>query len=483
VYSILFLAASSFLFCYLLTPLVTVGSRRLGLLDHALGRRKVHEIALPRTGGVAIVVACFGAVALLLLSPLNGAARVDLSLALNLLPAVAGIFALGLVDDILGLNAKEKLVGQVVASYLAYMGGVHITGFVGYTMPEWTSLPLTIAWLTLCSNAFNLIDGMDGLAAGVGLFATLTTLSAALLSNHMALALATAPLLGALVAFLRFNFNPASIFLGDCGSLTVGFLLGCFGAIWSQKSATLVGMAAPLMALAVPLLDTGIAVARRFLRRQPVFSPDRNHLHHRLLERGFSTRKVAIILYAACGVAAAFALLQSMPNNRFSGLLLIIFCVAAWIGILFAGYVEFDTARHLVLTGTFRHIVGAKVFAGDFEKKIAAAATPLDYWAAVRDVGHELECAHVRMELRGAVFEERNVKREREQLATIRIPLSPNEYVNFTYPAASMQHAVTISSIVEVLQRMLARRKPSVVPSRVRETPGHDVRAVEVVGS
>ena len=170
----------------------------------------------------------------------------------------------------------------------------------------------------------------------------------------MPLALATAPLVGALLAFLRYNFNPASIFLGDCGSLTIGFLLGCFGAIWSQKSATLLGMTAPLMALAVPLLDTGIAVVRRFLRRQPIFSPDRNHLHHRLLDRGFSTRQVALMLYGVCGVAAAFSLLMTWPHNHFTVCCWWRFCLAVWLGLRLAGYVEFDTARHLVLTGAFR---------------------------------------------------------------------------------------------------------------------------------
>src|SRR4029079_2155009 len=139
----------------------------------------------------------------------------------------------------------------------------------GFTAPAWLSLPLTIAWLVLCANAFNLIDGVDGLAAGMGLFATSTMLVAAVLGDHVALALATAPLLGALVAFLRYNFNPASIFLGDSGSLTIGFLLGCCGALWSQKSATILGMVAPMMALAVPLLDAVMAVVRRFLRYEP----------------------------------------------------------------------------------------------------------------------------------------------------------------------------------------------------------------------
>ena len=128
--------------------------------------------------------------------------------------------------------------------------------------------PLTILWLVACANAFNLIDGVDGLASGVGLLATLTMLAAGLLHGDAGLVIVTAPLAGALVGFLRSNFNPASIFLGDCGSLTIGFLLGCFAAIWSQKSATLLGMTAPLMALSVPLLDTGASIVRRFLRRR-----------------------------------------------------------------------------------------------------------------------------------------------------------------------------------------------------------------------
>src|SRR5437764_1589081 len=136
----------------------------------------------------------------------------------------------------------------------------------------------------------NLIDGLDGLASGIGLFASATALLAALLQNNIALAYATVPLVGCLLGFLRFNFNPATIFLGDCGSLFIGFLLGCYGVLWSQKSATILGMTAPLMALSIPLLDTTIAIIRRFVRQQPIFSGDRDHIHHRLLDRGLTPR-------------------------------------------------------------------------------------------------------------------------------------------------------------------------------------------------
>jgi UDP-N-acetylmuramyl pentapeptide phosphotransferase/UDP-N-acetylglucosamine-1-phosphate transferase len=145
-----------------------------------------------------------------------------------------------------------KILGQIVAALLACNANVQIQSVAGFAIAStWWHVPITVLWLVTCSNAFNLIDGLDGLAVGVGLFATATAFLSALIGGNYALALATAPLLGALLGFFPYNFEPASIFMGDCGSLTVGFLLGCFGVIWSQKSATLLGMTAPLLALAV----------------------------------------------------------------------------------------------------------------------------------------------------------------------------------------------------------------------------------------
>lgn len=286
-YSIIFLTVTAFIFCLILTPLVRRLSQRIGALDLPNATRKLHASPIPRTGGIAIAGAYLFALALLAFAPLKGATKIDVPLILALVPAAGVVFATGLLDDFMGLNAWQKLFGQVCAAGLAYWGGVHVVGFGGFHAGGWWSLPLTVFWLVACANAFNLIDGVDGLATGIGLFATFTTLAAAVLQNNVGLAMAMAPLLGALLAFLRYNFNPASIFLGDCGSLTIGFLLGCAGAMWSQKSATILGMTAPLLALAVPLLDTTIAIVRRFLRHQPIFGADRGHVHHKLLDRGF----------------------------------------------------------------------------------------------------------------------------------------------------------------------------------------------------
>src|SRR2546421_10492649 len=145
----------------------------------------------------------------------------------------------------------------------------------------WVSIPVTVIWLVGCTNAFNLIDGLDGLAAGVGLFATLTMVLSALANQNLDMAMVTIPLAGALLAFLRYNFNPASVFLGDSGSLTIGFLLGCFGALWSEKSVTLVALTVPILAVSIPLADVALSIARRFVRNRPIFQGDRGHIHHK----------------------------------------------------------------------------------------------------------------------------------------------------------------------------------------------------------
>ena len=169
------------------------------------------------------------------------------------------------------------------------------------------AIPLTILWLIACTNAINLIDGLDGLASGVALFATLAALSAAAVQGNIGLMLAAVPLAGCLVGFLRYNFNPASVFLGDSGSLTIGFLLGCFAVIWCQKSATLIGMAAPLIALSLRLWMSAYPFSPRFISDQVHFTADRGHIHHRLLAQGLQPRRAALLLYGVCGVAAIVA--------------------------------------------------------------------------------------------------------------------------------------------------------------------------------
>jgi UDP-GlcNAc:undecaprenyl-phosphate GlcNAc-1-phosphate transferase len=459
-YSILFLGFLSFLLALILTPLVRNLFRRWGMVDHPDGDRKHHERPVPRVGGIPLIVAYVCSLGVLSLTGLSAGALVGeaLPFALRFLPAVLLVFATGLLDDLVGLKPWQKLAGQVAAAGGAYWAGVHVQAFGGHAFAAWWSLPLTVFWLVLCTNAVNLIDGVDGLATGVGLFAAFTMLLAALLQNNFALAIATVPLVGCLLGFLRYNFNPATIFLGDSGSLFLGFLLGCYGILWSQKSATILGMTAPLMALSVPLLDTALAIVRRFLRSKSIFVADRGHIHHRLLDRGLTPRKVALIFYGLCSVAAVFSL--SMASQHFEALVILLFCAAAWIGIQHLGYVELGVAGRMFLEGAFRRMLSAQINLQQYQQLLAAAVTPQDCWTVIETAAREFGFERVRMELGGCIFEYR-----REPATScaweVSIPLSEFDSVALSVATAETASTSVVAPFVSMLHRDLTARLAS----------------------
>jgi UDP-GlcNAc:undecaprenyl-phosphate GlcNAc-1-phosphate transferase len=431
-YSLLFTALGAFLVALLVTPLCRNLAIRWDLVDQPDRIRKIHTRSIPRIGGIPIVVAYLGCFALLLLSPLQAGniVRGHLHVAWKFVPAAMAIFLTGLIDDLLGLKPWQKLAGQFAASAVAVWAGLQISAIAGHHLPSWSAIPITVVWLVGCTNAFNLIDGVDGLAAGVGLFATVTTLIAALLQHNIELAIATAPLAGALLGFLRFNFNPASVFLGDSGSLLVGFLLGCYSVLWSQKSATMLGMTAPLIALSIPLLDTGLTIIRRFLRGQPIFRADRGHIHHKLLARGLTPRRVVILIYMVCGLCAALSLLQSFVQERFGGLIVVLFCAGAWIGVQHLGYAEFAVARRIVLAGTFNRLLNAELQLSAFRDNLAAAVTPDQCWEVLQHTYSEFGFNEMRFKLGGRLYTHTTNGHHVANTWTVRIQLSENDYLN-----------------------------------------------------
>ena len=408
-YSSGLLAFSSFILALFLTPLVRNLARRLGIVDEPGDVRRLHSDAIPRLGGIAVFAAYLGAFGILFLVDFLAGriVREAFPMVLRLAPAVLVVFAVGLMDDLRGLTPLQKFVGQLVAAVLViWGGGVLVSGIAGWEAPLWLAVPLTLVWLVGCANAFNLIDGVDGLAVGVGLFATVTMVLVALMGDNVTLALATIPLAGALLGFLRFNFNPATIFVGDCGSLTIGFLLGCYGVLWSQKSATILGMTAPLMALAVPLLDTALSMARRFLRGRPIYEADRGHIHHRLLARGLTQRKVALLLYGAAAFGALLSVLQNALKDQYTGLVVVLFCVAAWIGVQHLGYVEFGVAGRMFVDGAIRRHLTSQLTLRAFEDALKAAATPEDCWSAIREACRKFGFTHAELQFNGHRFAE-----------------------------------------------------------------------------
>ncbi len=462
-YSLLFLSLTAMGFALVLTPLFRSLYLRLGWFDRPDGFRKVHTRPIPRAGGVPLICAYCASLGLLMLSPLAGGALVHhaLPLASRLIPAALVVFATGLVDDLLGLKPFEKLAGQSAAAALACWAGVIITGIGGHVLPPWASIPLTVFWLVTCTNAFNLIDGIDGLAAGIGLFATLTTMAGALLAGHTGLALATAPLAGALLGFLCFNFNPASVFLGDSGSLTVGFLLGCYGVIWSHKSDTLLGMAAPVMALSIPLLDTVLSIARRILRSRPIFTADREHIHHKLLALGFTQRRATLVFYGAGGIAAAFALVQSTAGSDYAILVAALFCLAAAWGVRRLGYVEFGIAGKLLGPSTFRRTMAAHLRLRSLEDELARAQDVDGCSEAVAGACRDLGFARVVLRLAGSTHDQwLRVRESPADCWMLRVPLSDTDYVNIGNRFDATIEPMFLARFASVLRSSLEPKLP-----------------------
>lgn len=467
-YSLLFLAVVSFVLSLCLTPAVRNIFRRLGLVDHPDDSRKLHNRPIPRVGGIAIVLAYTLAFGLLLVTKLKAGDIVwnAFPLIWKLFPAAVLIFVIGLLDDLFRLKPWQKLAGQIAAATVAYFAGVQVLGAGGeHFVAWWLSFPATVVWLVACCNALNLLDGIDGLAAGIGFVATATTVLAAAMQHNVELLMATVPLAACLLAFLRYNFNPATIFLGDCGSLFIGFLLGCAGVLWSQKSATILGMTAPLMALSIPLLDTSLAIARRFLRRQPIFGADRNHIHHRLLERGLTPRRVALLLYGTGALAAIFSL--SMASDYFEVPVILAFCIAAWIGIRHLGYIEFDTAARMLMQGSFRNLLNAHITVRSFECKLSAANTPDECWTILKNTYRDFGFHQIRMQLAGRYYTENAGKPDPARRWKVEIPLSDSDYVHLIREFDSAAKHNTIAVFADVLRKALEEKIPTFTPKAV----------------
>ena len=452
-----FAALMAFTFSLVLTPLCRNASLRLGLLDIPDKVRKTHRQPVSRIGGVPLFLSM--ALSFGLLAMLKGPISfpdLNWDYVVRLMPALLVVFFTGLLDDVFGLKPWQKLAGQFLAAMLVCFAGVEISTIAGYSLEgTWWDEIITIVWLVACTNAFNLIDGVDGLAAGVGLFATLTTLVSALQGSNSAVALVLAPLAGALLAFLRYNFNPATIFLGDCGSLSIGFLLGCCGVIWSEKSATLLGMTAPLIAFCIPILDTCLSVVRRFLRGQPIFGPDRRHIHHRLLDLGFTPRGVALLMYAAAGIAAACSLLVSVSDSRSGGLIILLFCVAAWIGIQHLGYSEFSVARRVVFGGVIGRVINARVSLEHMDSELTAASSTDECWDILTSTGRKLGFNGAELQLNGRRWQAQIGAAPASDCWYIHIPLNGFGEARFSVPFQAGLHPATLAPFAGIVRNRL----------------------------
>ncbi|HVV49928.1 MAG TPA: MraY family glycosyltransferase [Polyangia bacterium] len=331
-----------------LTPVVRRLAHRFGALDHARSSRKIHGHPIPRLGGIAIVVAFY--VPMLALFLFHGGVGL---LFLSEREHVVGLFVggliialLGLYDDLRGANAWKKFAVQFLVAGLLFELGFRFDVLANpFGEPinlGWANLPFTLFWIVGVINAMNLIDGLDGLAGGVALVAVVTTFLVSLQRGHPLMMLFTSALAGSIVGFLFYNFNPASIFMGDTGSMFLGFVLATTAMQTNQKASTAVAVLIPCIALGLPIMDTLLAIGRRAIRGRPLFQADREHIHHKLMARGFSHRQAVLVLYGFCIVLGTAALILTYASSGQSALLLVVLAVVAFVFLRSLGYVRFD---------------------------------------------------------------------------------------------------------------------------------------------
>ena len=367
-----------------LTPLVRTTATSRGWLGREARGRHLHREPVPRLGGVAVFAGVL--LALLVLPTLPSGIALDgphLRFFRGILLGSLLLLGVGMLDDLREVRPRWKVAVQVLAAVVVYFHGFRIEvlsfGAVTEMGLGWASLPATILWVVTISNAYNLIDGLDGLATGVALIALAAVLVAAgILGEHPEVVVVCAAVLGALIGFLPHNSYPARIFLGDSGSLFIGFLLAVLSVHGSAKGPTAILAVIPLFALALPLLDTALAIGRRWLRGVPISAGDANHIHHRLLALGLSRRRAVQILYLAATGFALVGLFLALAPDRAGALAVGAGALSAVVllrALHHLDYAEFAVAGKVLATGPerARRVIRDRIYAQEVAEVLRVA--------------------------------------------------------------------------------------------------------------
>ena len=329
--SMIFAFIISFIFSFASTPLVRRLAYRIGAVDVPKDKRRVHKRPTPRIGGLAIIFGFMVAI----ISFSDTWSREFIATLIG-----AGILAvLGVIDDCKDLDAKLKFVVQIIAALVVVLyGDIKISVFSNpnvfsqspyLVLPQWASVTVTVLWIVFMTNAVNFIDGLDGLAAGVSAIMSMSLVFIAITYHEYEIALMGLAIMGSCFGFLPYNFNPAKIFMGDTGSMFLGYMLSVLSVQGMFKSYAVISFAVPLIMLGLPLFDALFAMMRRVLSGKNPMSADRGHLHHRLYDMGFSQKQTVFILYAISGVLGITSIL--LAEQRFLRAMLLLICVLIFI--------------------------------------------------------------------------------------------------------------------------------------------------------
>lgn len=314
--------AVAFLISFSTTPAVIALANKIKAIDVPKDERRVHKKPIPLIGGLAIFYGFV--ISVLCFAVIDGPT-------MGILIGSLIMVTIGVIDDMRDLNAKIKLIFQIAAALIVVYFGIEVE-YIANPLSKWFgpqyinlglwSIPLTIVWVVGVTNAVNLIDGLDGLAVGISSIASVALLSLTILSKNLNVAIIIAALAGAGFGFLPYNFNPAKIFMGDTGSTFLGFVLACISIQGLMKMYALISFAVPVLILGLPIFDTFFAILRRIAKKKPIMSPDRGHLHHRLIDMGFSQRQTVTILYTLTSLLCLTAVVMAL-KDALRGLILV----------------------------------------------------------------------------------------------------------------------------------------------------------------
>ncbi len=352
-FAILIIFVCSFIVTLLLVPLIIKMACKFGAIEHG-GYRKVNDLSIPLLGGIAVAIPIIVVTVLGLINyPFCLFHHIYNRYLIVFLVGIVAILLLGMIDDVLGLRARVKLLFQVLIATLICFSGYALSvlyiPFVGRVIlgPIWGDV-ISICWIVGLINAFNLIDGIDGLASGVACIAALSLAILGAISSNSLVVVMFIVLAGSLLGFLFYNFYPAKIFLGDTGSMFIGYSIAMLTLIGSYKSETAIIVFAPLLALGLPIFETMISMVRRYIRGKPIFTADGYHTHHRLLRKGYSQRKVALMLYFVALLFSGWAILARLLPDEWEWVSFVLFAITViWVAWI-AGYLSSQSVRNIL---------------------------------------------------------------------------------------------------------------------------------------
>lgn len=399
-----------------LTPLVILGAAKLKLFDSPDDARRMHDHPVPRIGGVSVFVSA-AAVTIAIFNPThslfisNGAqGDTQIRFLLGILIGSSLLFAVGLIDDVWELSPAAKSLGQVAAATIAWYFGARIGSVaLGYgegVQLGMIGLPLFLFWVVGVTNAVNFIDGLNGLAGGIGVVGFATVAIASMALGNFYVILPALAMCGALIGFLRYNYPKGRIFLGDSGSLIVGFLLAILSVKASVNAAGSVLLVIPILALFVPLMDGLLAVVRRWLRHVPLSGADARHIHHRLLALGISQERTALILWTLAGGMAAFGLLLALTAPFVASSIALVGLCAAVVLLIYGtnllSYHELVVAGEVLMSAPSRarRVISDQILALDLTALIHNAESPEELAAILGCAGEQF--GFLAMQLSGA---------------------------------------------------------------------------------